>query len=238
MTDPARPTAPAVFRYYDLVLVAFVVILVASNVIGAAKIAIIDLPLLGEFQYGAAILFFPLSYVIGDILTEVYGYARARRAVWAGFGAMLFIAAMSAFVVGLAPAPGWENQGAYEALFGQTPRIIFASVTAFWVGELANAFVMARMKLFTEGRHLWTRTIGSTIVGQAFDSLLFYPLAFYGIWSNEQLLTILVTQFVLKVGWEALLTPVTYWVVGRLKRAEGVDIFDRDTDFTPFSIER
>ena len=174
--------------------------------------------------------------MIGDVLTEVYGYARARRVIWAGTVAVLFMAFMSWVVVALPPAPSWTNQAAYEVIFGQVPRIVLASVCAFWAGEFVNAYVMARMKLWTEGRHLWTRTIGSTLVGQGVDSLIFYPLAFWGAtgWTTDLVVTVLFTQWALKVGWEVLLTPVTYLVVGALKRAEGVDVFDRDTDFTPF----
>lgn len=227
----ARP-----LRYFDWVMAAFVAILLLSNVLGAGKRAIIDLPLIGPWPFGAGILFFPISYVIGDVLTEVYGYARARRCIWAGFGALLFMALMSFVVVALPPAPGWTGQAAYESVFGQVPRIVFASMIAFWAGEFANSFVLARMKVWTEGRHLWTRTIGSTVVGQGVDSLIFYPLAFYGApdWPVGALVAVMASQFVLKVGWEALLTPVTYAVVGFLKRREGLDVYDQHTDFTPF----
>lgn len=220
----ARP-----LRYYDFVMAAFVAILLLSNLIGAAKLSS-----LGGVTFGAGILFFPLGYVIGDVLTEVYGYARARRCVWAGFAAMLFMAVMSWVVVALPPAEGWTGQASYEAVFGSTWRIVFASLTAFWAGELANSFVLARMKLLTQGKHLWMRTIGSTIVGQGVDSLLFYPLAFYGNWTNTQVLTVMVTNWAMKVAWEALLTPVTYVVVNALKRREGLDVYDAGTNFTPF----
>ena len=221
-------------RAFDLVMAAFVTILLLSNVIGAGKVAVVDLPLVGPWPFGAGILFFPLSYVIGDILTEVYGYARARRCIWVGFAALLFMAFMSLVVVALPPAPDWPNQPAYEAVFGQVPRIVFASILAFWAGEFANSFVLARMKVWTKGRHLWSRTIGSTVVGQGIDSLIFYPLAFWGVWEAETLLIVMATQFALKVGWEVLLTPVTYAAVGWLKRREGIDVYDTATDFTPF----
>jgi queuosine precursor transporter len=222
-------------RYYDFVMAAFVTILLLSNLIGAGKVAQVNLPVIGDWPFGAGILFFPVSYVIGDVLTEVYGYARARRVVWAGFAALAFMAFMSWVVVNLTPAPDWTGQAAYEAVFGATPRIVLASMLAFWAGEFANSFVLARMKLWTAGRHLWSRTIGSTAVGQGVDSLIFYPVAFYGEWSNQLLLTVLVTQYALKVGWEALLTPVTYKAVGWLKRREGIDVYDERTDFTPFT---
>jgi uncharacterized integral membrane protein (TIGR00697 family) len=222
------------FRYFDFVMAAFVTILLLSNVIGAGKVAVVDLPGLGPQKFGAGILFFPVSYVIGDVLTEVYGYARARRCIWAGFAALLFMALMSLVVVALPPSPTWHGQEAYQQVFGQVPRIVLASICAFWAGEFVNSFVLARMKILTRGRHLWTRTIGSTIVGQAVDSLIFYPLAFYGIWDNGDLVAVLLAQWALKVGWEVLLTPATYAVVGFLKRREGIDVYDTGTDFTPF----
>ncbi len=222
------------FRYYDIVMAAFVTVLLLSNVLGAAKPTFITIG--GEqWVYGAGILFFPLGYVIGDVLTEIYGYARARRVIWVGFGALLFMAFMSWVVVSLPPAAGWEGQAAYESVFGQVPRIVFASIVAFWAGEFVNSYVMARMKVWTKGKMLWSRTIGSTVVGQGVDSLIFYPLAFYGEWETSQVITVMVTNWLLKVSWEVVLTPVTYAVVGWLKRREGVEVFDTATDFTPFS---
>ena len=224
------------FRYFDLVMAAFVTILLLSNVIGAGKIATLDLPGIGDWPFGAGILFFPVAYIIGDVLTEVYGFARARRVIWTGFAALLFMAFMSWVVVALPPAAAWKNQAAYEAVFGNTWRIVLASMTAFWAGEFVNSVVLAKMKIWTQGRHLWSRTIGSTVVGQGVDSLIFYPLAFWGVWDSETLLVVLLTQWALKVAWEALLTPLTYAVVGWLKRREGVDVFDVGTDFTPFQV--
>ncbi len=217
------------FRTFDVVMAAFVAILLLSNLIGAAKLAT-----LGGFTFGAGILFFPLGYVIGDVLTEVYGYAHARRCIWVGFSALVFMAFMSWVVVSLPPAAGWEGQAAYESVFGQVPRIVMASIVAFWAGEFVNSFVLARMKVLTQGKHLWMRTIGSTVVGQAVDSVIFYPLAFAGVWSTSQVVTVMFTNWALKVLWEALLTPVTYAVVGWLKRHEGVDVYDEGTDFSPF----
>jgi len=217
------------FKVFDFVMASFVVILLLSNVIGAGKVAA-----LGGFEFGAGILFFPLGYVLGDILTEVYGYARARRCIWAGFAAMIFMAGMSWVVVSLPPAAGWLGQDAYESVFGQVPRIVFASITAFWAGEFVNSYVMAHMKVWTQGKMLWSRTIGSTVVGQGVDSLLFYPLAFFGVWDTSQVLMVMVTNWLLKVIWEAVLTPVTYVVVNRLKAHEGVDIYDEGTNFDPF----
>ena len=225
----ATSHAPTHFRYYDLVMAGFVAILLLSNLIGAAKLSTV-----AGFTFGAGILFFPLGYVIGDVLTEVYGYARARRVIWTGFGALTFMAFMSYVVVAMPPAASWQGQAAYEEVFGSTWRIVVASITAFWAGEFVNSFVMAKMKVWTRGRLLWTRTIGSTVVGQGVDSLIFYPIAFLGIWTTQDVVTVIVTNWALKVGWEAALTPVTYLVVNRLKKAEGVDLFDLDTDFSPF----
>ena len=218
------------FRYFDYMMAAFVAILLLSNLIGASKLAT-----LWGHTFGAGILFFPRSYVLGDVLTEVYGYANARRCVWMGFGALVFMAFMSWVVVAMPPADGWTGQAAYESVFGSTWRIVLASVIAFWAGEFVNSFVLAKMKILTGGSKLWTRTIGSTVFGQAVDSALFYPIAFLGVWSNAQVLTVLVTNWGLKVLWEVVLTPVTYAVVGFLKAREGVDVFDNDTDFSPFA---
>ena len=233
ISESASAVTGRQFRYYDFVMAAFVAILLLSNIIGAAKPAALTIN--GEaWIFGAGILFFPLGYVIGDVLTEVYGYARARRVIWAGFAGLLFMAFRSWVVVSLPPAPGWEGQAAYESVFGQVWRIVLASITAFWAGEFVNSYVMARMKIWTGGKHLWSRTIGSTVVGQGVDSVIFYPLAFWGVWSNTQIISVMITNWLLKVGWEIVLTPVTYAVVGWLKRKEGVDIFDEGTNFSPF----
>lgn len=218
------------FRYFDYVMAAFVAILLLSNLIGAAKLATV-----WGYTFGAGILFFPLSYVIGDVLTEVYGYANARRCVWMGFGALIFMAFMSYVVVAMPAAEGWDGQAAYESVFGSTWRIVAASVLAFWAGEFVNSFVLSRMKIITKGKHLWARTIGSTVFGQGVDSLIFYPVAFLGIWTHEQVLTVMVTNWLLKVLWEAALTPVTYAVVGWFKQREGVDVYDTGIDFSPFA---
>lgn len=218
------------FRYFDYVMAAFVAILLLSNLIGAAKLATLQ-----GFTFGAGILFFPVSYVIGDVLTEVYGYANARRCVWAGFFALIFMAFMSFVVVAMPPAPGWDGQAAYESVFGSTWRIVLASLLAFWAGEFVNSFVLSKMKVLTGGKHLWTRTIGSTVFGQAVDSAIFYPVAFLGTWTNAQVLTVMVTNWLMKVVWEAVLTPVTYAVVAWLKKREGVDVFDENLDFSPFA---
>ncbi len=273
-TDPtdnivATATAPVTFRFYEFVMAAFVAILLLSNIIGAAKLTFVEVSWWpsgmwpapeGVFIYGAGILFFPLGYVIGDVLTEIYGFARARRVIWTGFAAMIFLAFMSYVVVSLPAFDGWACaasgfdgtgpltsttdpkgptgaicQQTYESVFGSTWRIVVASIVAFWAGEFVNSYVMAKMKVWTKGRALWTRTIGSTVVGQGVDSIIFYPIAFLGIWTTETVITVMITNWALKIIWEAALTPVTYAVVGWLKKAEGVDLFDTETDFSPFS---
>ncbi len=233
MTDKRR------FKYYDLIMAAFVTVILCSNLIGVHKVSFVSLPFYGDFIFGAGVLFFPISYLFGDILTEVYGYARSRKVIWAGFGAMIFASLMSYVVVNLPAAATMDTtrQAAIEMIFGQTPRIVMASMLAFWLGEFSNSFVLAKMKILTAGKWLWTRTIGSTFAGEAVDSLVFYPVAFYGIWSNEQIITVLIGNYFLKVLWEVLATPFTYKIVGFLKRAENVDFYDKDTNFNPFTIE-
>ena len=231
--------AQRTYRYYDFVMAAFVCVLLCSNLIGAAKAAQITLPLVGEVSFSAGVLFFPISYIFGDILTEVYGYGRDRRVVWAGFGALVFAGIMAAIVVALPPVPDDFNrayQTHIEGVFGNTWRIVAGSIIAFWCGSFANSFVMAKMKIWSQGRHLWSRTIGSTLVGEAVDSSLFYFIAFYGIWPDSQVVTIALTQYVLKTSWEILMTPLTYRVVAFLKRAENEDWYDTHTDFTPFRV--
>jgi len=234
MTHPARQ-----YRYYDFVMAAFVTVLICSNLIGPAKVAQIEVPIFGTVAFGAGALFFPISYVFGDILTEVYGYARSRRVIWAGFGGLAFAAGMAWVVVHLPPAPFWNNQGAYETVFGSTWRIALASLLAFLCGEFVNSYTLAKMKIATAGRWLWTRTIGSTILGEGVDSVLFYPLAFYGsgLMPDEMLPNIILAQFLAKVGVEAVFTPVTYKVVAFLKHAEHEDYYDRHTDFNPFTLK-
>lgn len=238
------------FRFADFMMVAFVTLLILSNLIGAAKLSVVH-----GFVFGAGILFFPVDYVLGNVLTEVYGYAWARRCVWAGFFAMLFMALMSFVVVAMPPfaqwgcaaseqplfagvvqasSPGTVCQATYDSVFGATWRIVAASLTAFWAGEFVNSYVLARMKVWTQGRMLWTRTVSSTVFGEGVDSIIFYPLAFLGVWPTAQVLQVMVTNWALKVLWEVVLTPATYAVVGFLKRKEGIDVYDTQTNFTPF----
>jgi hypothetical protein len=220
------------FKYYDFVMVAFVTILLTSNLIGAAKVCEWH-----GFTFGAGIFFFPLSYVFGDVMTEVYGYARARKIVWAGFAAMIYATFMAEIIIKMPPSPVWPNQVALETMFGSTWRIVVASLSAYFCGEFMNSFVMAKMKVATEGKHLWMRTIGSTIVGELVDSLIFYPVAFLGIWDTSLVVKVLIGNYFLKVLWEVVMTPFTYKIVAFLKRAEHEDYFDRDTDFSPFNLK-
>ena len=223
------------YRFYDLLMVGFVTVLLCSNLIGPAKTCVAF-----GVTFGAGNLFFPISYIFGDVLTEVYGFARARKVIWAGFAAMLFATVMGLFVVH-APADPDEPfnkvlQPALELVFGNTWRIVVASIVAFWVGDFVNCFVMAKMKVLTRGKHLWTRTIGSTFTSQLVDSTLFYPIAFLGEWQTQTIVKVVAFNWLFKVGVEVVLTPLTYFVVNRLKRAENEDYFDDKTEFTPFSL--
>ncbi|KQV88127.1 queuosine precursor transporter [Pelomonas sp. Root1237] len=234
------PSAPRSFKYYDLIMAAFVCVLLCSNLIGAAKAAQLTLPVIGTVTFGADLFFFPISYIFGDILTEVYGYGRDRRVVWAGFGALVFSAFMAFVVVNLPPAQN-DFMAAYQphldAVFGNTWRIVAGSMIAFACGSFANSFVLAKMKIATQGRMLWARIVGSTVVGQLVDTGVFFLIAFYGIWPNDQLFAVIVTQYLFKTIWEAVMYPLTAKVVAFLKRAEGEDHYDRGTNFNPFSIK-
>ena len=227
------------YRYYDLIVAAFVTVLLCANLIGAGKVAQVELPLVGTLVFGAGVLFFPISYFFGDILTEVYGYAHDRRAVWCGFGALAFAALMAFVVTSLPAAPGDYNsqlQSGLQVVFGNTWRIVMGSIVAFWAGSLVNSFVLAKLKILTQGRRLWMRTIGSTMAGELVDSSLFYMLAFYAIWPTEQVVQVAITQYILKTSWEVLATPMTYRIVAFLKRKENEDFYDIDTNFTPFKV--
>lgn len=237
--EPIEYEPPRSYKYYDLLMAAFVAVLLCSNLIGVQKVSYVNLPLIGEYVFGTGVLFFPISYLFGDVLTEVYGYARSRKVIWAGFGALIFASLMSFVVTSLPAAKTMspEQIQAVNQIFGQTPRIVLASLTAFWLGEFVNSFVLAKMKLFSSGKFLWMRTIGSTIFGEIADSLIFYPIAFFGVWSNEQLISVMIGNYFIKVFWEIVATPFTYLIVGFLKRAEHEDYFDKNTDFNPFSLE-
>jgi len=226
------------FRYYDFVMAAYVCVLLCSNLIGPAKETSFHVPVFGTVTFLAGVLFFPISYIFGDILTEVYGYGRDRRVVWAGFGALAFASLMVAVVVHLpASESSRGNQAAVEAIFGNTPRIVVASTLAFLCGTFVNSYVLAKMKIWTRGRWLWTRIIGSTLCGELIDSVIFYFVAFYGRMPGEHLVDIMFTQYALKSGWEIVAAPLTYRVVAFLKRAENEDYYDTHTNFTPFSLK-
>lgn len=229
MTEPG--TRHRAYRFYDLVMAAFVAVLMTSNV-ASAKILV-----LGPFTFDGGTILFPVSYIFGDVLTEVYGYARARRVIWAGFAATAMMAAVFAIVGALPPDASWGLQEAYESILGVTPRIVAGSLVAFWVGSFSNSWVMARMKVLTGGRWLWMRTVASTLLGEGLDTLFFVLLAFYGVLPNALLPAIIISNYVFKVGLEAAMTPVTYWVVNGLKRLEHEDYYDRDTDFNPFRLD-
>jgi len=228
---PATAPAQRAYRYFDLVMVAFVAVLMISNV-ASSKILV-----LGPFTFDGGTILFPLSYIFGDVLTEVYGYQRSRRVIWAGFAATALMAGVFALVGILPPAPDWPHQQAYQSILGMTPRIVLASLIAYFAGEFSNSWVLAKMKLLTKGRWLWTRTIGSTLVGQGIDTLLFVVIAFYGILPTSLLVAVITSNYVFKVGLEALVTPITYRVVNGLKRAEQEDYYDYGTDFNPFRVE-
>lgn len=227
------------YKYYDFIMAAFAVVLVCSNLIGPGKITQINAPIVGTLTFGAGIMFFPISFIFGDILTEVYGYAASRRVIWAGFVGLAFASLMAWVIVSLPPAPEWHDQAAYQSVFGSTGRIALASLVAFVVGEFVNSFVLAKMKILTQGRWLWSRTIGSTIFGEAVDSILFFPLAFYGSgeFPDAMLPKIIVAQFTAKVLVEIAFTPFMYKIVAFLKRAENEDYYDTKTDFSPFTLK-
>jgi queuosine precursor transporter len=217
------------YRYLDLLTISFIVVLLVSNLVGT-KICQI-----GWLRLSGAQLLFPITYICGDIFTEVYGYGASRRAIWLGFFAMGLLSLMGAIAVSLPPAPGWQNQQAFATVFGLVPRFAIASLIAYWAGEFTNSYTLARLKILTNGRWLWTRTIGSTIMGQAVDTAVVILIAFWG--SPARLLAIMIaSSYITKVVYETLATPLTYFVVARLKRVEGVDAFDRETDFNPFAL--
>jgi uncharacterized integral membrane protein (TIGR00697 family) len=226
--DTVRSTARS-YKYLDALTTAFVVILLVSNLV-AQKVCLI-----GPFAVSGAVLLFPITYIFGDVFTEVYGYAASRRAIWLGFFGTALLYVIGAIVIALPAAPGWPNQQAFATVFGFIPRILAASLIAFWAGEFANSYTMARLKLMTDGRKLWTRTIGSTIVGQAVDTVLVITLTFGGIYPVRTLLNIMATGYALKVGYEVIATPLTYLIINRLKKTEQSDAFDRHQSFNPFS---
>lgn len=241
MAAMSTQPAPRPYRYYDLIMALFVTVLLISNLLSSAKI--IDLGFsLGalKFAFDAGTLVFPISYIFGDVLTEVYGYRRSRRVIWAGFGANVllgFFIWLASVLPGEAEWQGYAGQDAYDVILGGVSSLIVASLAAYFLGEFSNSYVLAKMKLWTGGRWLWTRTIGSTLVGQFIDTTVFILLATaLGVFPPELMPSLIATNYVLKVGFEALLTPLTYRVVNLLKAAEREDYFDRQTDFNPFKI--
>ena len=234
------PTAISRFKYLDVLTTAFVVILLVSNLV-AQKICLIGPFVFGRWSIGpfaisGAILLFPITYIFGDVFTEVYGFAASRRAIWLGFFGTALLYFIGSIVIAMPAAPGWQNQQAFSTVFGFIPRILAASLIAFWAGEFANSYTMARLKIFTNGRALWTRTIGSTVVGQAVDTTLVIVLTFGGIYPIHTLINIIFTGYSLKVAYEVLATPLTYLVINWLKRVEHSDPFDRHESFNPFSL--
>lgn len=230
MNGPATRTDGRHSTLFVVVVAFFVTDLIISNVIAVKAISVFGYPL------QAADLIFPITYILGDVLTEVYGYARARQAIWVGFGCNLFAVAAISLGSALPADPGWTDQAGYDAILGSQPRILLASFAAYLVGEFVNSYILARMKVMTGGRFLWMRTIGSTIFGQGCDTVIFVGIAFYGIWPDELLFAVMLNQWLFKIAYETLATPFTYLVVNRLKRAEGIDFYDRGTRFSPFRI--
>jgi len=220
------------FKYLDSLIHVFVVVLMVSNLVGPKIIAI------GPFRISGAQLLFPVTYIFGDIFTEVYGYSASRRAIWVGFFASALLSVMGLITVALPPAPDWPHQVAFATVFNFVPRMVIASLIAYWAGEFSNAYVLARLKLWTKGKHLWVRTIGSTLVGQFFDTAIVMVIAFWGELNLQLIGTLIVSGYLGKVIYEAAATPLTYLVVNTLKRRESVDVFDEGTDFSPFHAEK
>ncbi|MEE9552653.1 MAG: queuosine precursor transporter [candidate division Zixibacteria bacterium] len=218
------------FKYYDIILGLFVAVLLISNV---ASSKVLDL---GPFTFDGGTILFPISYIFGDILTEVYGYKRSRRVIWTGFFCAFLMSAVFMLVGKLPAAADWGNQDAYDKILGLTPRIVLASLIAYFSGEFSNSYTLAKMKIMTKGKWLWSRTIGSTIVGEGIDTVLFVMIAFYGVFSNELLIAIMISNYVFKVAFEAILTPATYATVAFLKKKEGIDTYDHKTNFNPFAL--
>jgi len=208
-----------------------VAVLLISNVV-AVKIVKVS-----SFSFAGGTLLFPLAYIFGDIFTEVYGYKRTRRIIWTGFGANILMAIVFIVIGKLPAASGWVNQAAYDAILGWVPRIVLASILAYWVGEFINSFVLAKMKIWTKGKWLWTRTIGSTVFGELLDTIIFVLIAFWGALPSALIFSVVVSNYILKVGVEIIFTPITYWIVRFLKRKEGIDTYDYKTKFTPFSLD-
>src|SRR5437660_903425 len=232
MTAPPASAGTRHFRYYDLLVHIFVVVLLISNLVGPKITAI------GPFRISGAQLLFPITYIFGDVFTEVYGYGASRRAIWIAFFANILLTLMGVFVVWFPAAPEWTNQQAFESVFYVVPRFVVASLVAFWAGEFTNSYTLAKMKLWTNGKWLWTRTVGSTITGQFVDTTTVILIAFGGRESWSTIGSLIFWSYWFKVLYEAAATPITYWIVNNLKRAEGIDVYDRGTNFNPFARNR
>lgn len=236
-------SAPRRYKYLDALTTAFVVILLVSNLIAQKVIMIGPFPvhlfgkslLIPAVYTSGAMVLFPITYIFGDVFTEVYGFSASRRAIWLGFFGTALLYAVGAFIIALPASPEWKNQAAFDTVFGIIPRILAASLISFWAGEFANSYTMARLKLLTNGRKLWTRTIGSTVVGQAVDTTLVIVLTFGGTYRAATLVKIICTGYLLKVAYEVIATPLTYLVINWLKRTEHADAFDRGESFNPFA---
>jgi uncharacterized integral membrane protein (TIGR00697 family) len=218
------------YKFYNLISALFVTCLIISNII-AVKIGAF-----GNHFLPVAVILFPLTYIIGDVLTEVYGFAAARKAIWTGFLCNLIAVIAIYIAIKIAPAPFFQNQAAFETILGFTPRLLAASFIAYLIGQFANSMVLSKLKVKTQGKHLWMRTIGSTIVGEGLDSAIFITLAFWGVMPGAVVGQLVLTQWIFKVLFETVLTPVTYLVVGMLKKKEGMDVYDRGTSFNPVKI--
>jgi hypothetical protein len=230
MHQPTTPTKA--FKHLDTITVLFVTVLLISNVASTKIVAF------GPLTFDGGTILFPLSYIFGDILTEVYGYARSRKVIWLGFMAALLMSLTFIAVGALPPAADWQYQTAYEQILGLTPRIVLASLIAYFAGEFSNSFILAKLKILTQGKRLWTRTIGSTLIGQLIDTVLFILIAFTGIFPGSLLWTLIVSNYVFKCGVEVLFTPATYWITGWLKQQEREDYYDVETDFNPFRLPK
>jgi queuosine precursor transporter len=221
------------YRYLDVISVAFVVVLLVSNI---TAIKPLSLPSWLRVQMDGGNILFPISYIFGDVLVEVYGYAQSRRVIWLGFAANAMAVLVFSLVLALPAAPGWDLQGAFEQILGQAPRVVVGSLCAFLCGEFLNSYIMAKMKVWTRGRWLWTRTIGSTIIGELVDSALFTLVAFGGVWPGDIIIKVIIGNYLFKVAYEVIATPITYAIAGKLKRAEQEDFYDHNTNFNPFSL--
>lgn len=226
-----RPDNMRDHKYLMYIAIFFVVVLMISNTVSAKLVQI------GPFVFAGAIFIFPISYIFGDILTEVYGYRTSRKVIWSGFAAMALMSLCYWFVQILPAPPFWQNQAAYEMILGSVPRIVLASMLAYFVGEFANSYLLSRMKIWSEGKHLWQRTIGSTLLGEGLDSCIFGVVAFAGVIPNSVLITLIISSYAAKVLYEVACTPLTYIVINKLKRAEGIDTYDRDISYNPFLIK-